>query len=396
MFLNLFLELRSFRVSVSIREYLSLLDCLDKNVIPFNVEDFYFLARTSLIKNEKYIDRFDQVFSKVFQGIEKLTFEEILDKVDIPKEWIKKLSEKLLTSKEMEEIKSLGGFDKLMETLKKRLSEQEKRHQGGSKWIGTAGTSPFGAYGYNPEGIRIGQNESRHKKAIKVWDKREFKDLDDKSELGSRAMKIALKRLRQWARTGINEEIDLESTIHSTAKNGFLDVKTQPEKNNAVKVLLFLDVGGSMDSYIRKVEELFSASRSAFKHLEYFYFHNCLYEGVWKNNQRRWNNQISTTDIFNTFGKDYKCIFVGDASRSPYEILYAGGANEHYNIGPGKDWLQRAITQWNSHLWINPVPQKYWNYTQSIEIINKIFSDRMVPLSLSGLDKGMRQLMSKY
>ena len=394
MFLNLFLELRSFRVSVSIREYLSLLDCLDKNVIPFNVEDFYFLARTSLIKNEKYIDRFDQVFSKVFQGIEKLTFEEILDKVDIPKEWIKKLSEKLLTSKEMEEIKSLGGFDKLMETLKKRLSEQEKRHQGGSKWIGTAGTSPFGAYGYNPEGIRIGQNESRHKKAIKVWDKREFKDLDDKSELGSRAMKIALKRLRQWARTGINEEIDLESTIHSTAKNGFLDVKTQPEKNNAVKVLLFLDVGGSMDSYIRKVEELFSASRSAFKHLEYFYFHNCLYESVWKNNQRRWNNQISTTDIFNTFGKDYKCIFVGDASMSPYEILYAGGANEHYNKVSGKDWLQRAITQWNSHLWINPVPQKYWNYTQSIEIINKIFSDRMVPLSLSGLDKGMRQLMS--
>ena len=394
MFLNLFLELRSFRVSVSIREYLSLLDCLDKNVIPFNVEDFYFLARTSLIKNERNIDRFDQVFSKVFQGIEKLSFEEILDKVDIPKEWINKLSEKLLTSKEMEEIKSLGGFDKLMETLKKRLSEQEKRHQGGSKWIGTAGTSPFGAYGYNPEGIRIGQNESRHKKAIKVWDKREFKDLDNKSELGSRAMKIALKRLRQWARKGINEEIDLESTIHSTAKNGFLDVKTQPEKNNAVKVLLFLDVGGSMDSYIMKVEELFSASRSAFKHLEYFYFHNCLYEGVWKNNQRRWNDQISTIDIFNTFGNDYKCIFVGDASMSPYEILYAGGANEHYNTLSGKDWLQRAITQWNSHLWINPVPQKYWNYTQSIEIINKIFSDRMVPLSLSGLDKGMRQLMS--
>ena len=393
MFLNLFLELRSFRVSVSIREYLSLLDCLDKNVIPFNVEDFYFLARTSLIKNEKYIDRFDQVFSKVFQGIDKLTFEEIIDKVDIPKEWIKKLSEKLLTSKEMEEIKSLGGFDKLMETLKKRLSEQEKRHQGGSKWIGTAGTSPFGAYGYNPEGIRIGQNESRHKKAIKVWDKREFKDLDDKSELGSRAMKIALKRLRQWARTGINEEIDLESTIHSTAKNGFLDVKTQPEKNNAVKVLLFLDVGGSMDSHIKKVEELFSASSSAFKYLEYFYFHNCLYEGVWKNNRRRWNNQISTNDLFNTFGKEYKCIFVGDASMSPYEILYPGGANEHYNKISGKDWLERAINQWSSHIWINPVPQKYWNYTQSIEIINNIFSNKMVPLTLSGLDKGMKQLM---
>ena len=394
MFLNLFLELRSFRVSVSIREYLSLLDCLDKNVIPFNVEDFYFLARTSLIKNEKYIDRFDQVFSKVFQGIEKLTFEEILDKVDIPKEWIKKLSEKLLTSKEMEEIKSLGGFDKLMETLKKRLSEQEKRHQGGSKWIGTAGTSPFGAYGYNPEGIRIGQNESRHKKAIKVWDKREFKDLDDKSELGSRAMKIALKRLRQWARKGINEEIDLESTIHSTAKNGFLDVKTQPEKNNAVKVLLFLDVGGSMDSYIRKVEELFSASRSAFKHLEYFYFHNCLYEGVWKNNQRRWNNQISTTDVFNTFGKDYKCIFVGDASMSPYEITVAGGSVEHMNPEPGLVWIQRIKSHFDRCVWLNPTQEKYWKYTRSVEMVQELLDDKMFSLTVGGLDKAIQELRS--
>ena len=393
MFLNFFIELRNVKVPVSLREYLSLLDCLDKNVISFKVENFYYLSRASLIKNEKHIDRFDLVFSKVFKGIEDISLENLLNKVDIPKEWVKKLSEKLLTPEEMEEIKSLGGFDKLMETLKKRLSEQEKRHQGGNKWIGTAGTSPFGAYGYNPEGIRIGQDKSRHKKAIKVWDKREFKDLDDKSELGSRAMKIALKRLRQWARTGLQEEIDIDSTIKSTAKNGYLDIKTQKEKNNSIKVLLFLDVGGSMDPYVKKVEELFSASRSVFKNLEYFYFHNCLYEGVWKNNRRRWNEQIPTFEVLNTYGKEYKCIFVGDASMSPYEILFPGGANEHFNKIAGKDWLFKAISQWESHMWINPVPKKYWDYTQTIKMVSDIFSGKMVPLTLSGLDKGMKQLM---
>ena len=393
MFLNLFIELRNIKVPVSLREYLSLLDCLDKNVISFKVENFYYLSRASLIKNEKHIDRFDLVFSKVFKGIEDISLEDLLNKVDIPKEWVKKLSEKLLTPEEMEEIKSLGGFDKLMETLKKRLSEQEKRHQGGNKWIGTAGTSPFGAYGYNPEGVRIGQDKSRHKKAIKVWDKREFKDLDDKSELGSRAMKIALKRLRQWARTGLQEEIDIDSTIKSTAKNGYLDIKTQKEKNNSIKVLLFLDVGGSMDPYVKKVEELFSASRSVFKNLEYFYFHNCLYEGVWKNNRRRWNEQIPTFEVLNTYGKEYKCIFVGDASMSPYEILFPGGANEHFNKIAGKDWLFKAISQWESHMWINPVPKKYWDYTQTIKMVSDIFSGKMVPLTLSGLDKGMKQLM---
>ena len=393
MFLNFFIELRNVKVPVSLREYLSLLDCLDKNVISFKVENFYYLSRTSLIKNEKHIDRFDLVFSKVFKGIEDISLEDLLNKVDIPKEWVKKLSEKLLTPEEMEEIKSLGGFDKLMETLKKRLSEQEKRHQGGNKWIGTAGTSPFGAYGYNPEGVRIGQDKSRHKKAIKVWDKREFKDLDDKSELGSRAMKIALKRLRQWARTGLQEEIDIDSTIKSTAKNGYLDIKTQKEKNNSIKVLLFLDVGGSMDPYVKKVEELFSASRSVFKNLEYFYFHNCLYEGVWKNNRRRWNEQIPTFEVLNTYGKEYKCIFVGDASMSPYEILFPGGANEHFNKIAGKDWLFKAISQWESHMWINPVPKKYWDYTQTIKMVSDIFSGKMVPLTLSGLDKGMKQLM---
>ena len=393
MFLNFFIELRNVKVPVSLREYLSLLDCLDKNVISFKVENFYYLSRASLIKNEKHIDRFDLVFSKVFKGIEDISLENLLSKVDIPKEWVKKLSEKLLTPEEMEEIKSLGGFDKLMETLKKRLSEQEKRHQGGNKWIGTAGTSPFGAYGYNPEGVRIGQDKSRHKKAIKVWDKREFKDLDDKSELGSRAMKIALKRLRQWARTGLQEEIDIDSTIKSTAKNGYLDIKTQKEKNNSIKVLLFLDVGGSMDPYVKKVEELFSASRSVFKNLEYFYFHNCLYEGVWKNNRRRWNEQIPTFEVLNTYGKEYKCIFVGDASMSPYEILFPGGANEHFNKIAGKDWLFKAISQWESHMWINPVPKKYWDYTQTIKMVSDIFSGKMVPLTLSGLDKGMKQLM---
>ena len=393
MFLNFFIELRNVKVPVSLREYLSLLDCLDKNVISFKVENFYYLSRASLIKNEKHIDRFDLVFSKVFKGIEDISLEDLLNKVDIPKEWVKKLSEKLLTPEEMEEIKSLGGFDKLMETLKKRLSEQEKRHQGGNKWIGTAGTSPFGAYGYNPEGVRIGQDKSRHKKAIKVWDKREFKDLDDKSELGSRAMKIALKRLRQWARTGLQEEIDIDSTIKSTAKNGYLDIKTQKEKNNSIKVLLFLDVGGSMDPYVKKVEELFSASRSVFKNLQYFYFHNCLYEGVWKNNRRRWNEQIPTFEVLNTYGKEYKCIFVGDASMSPYEILFPGGANEHFNKIAGKDWLFKAISQWESHMWINPVPKKYWDYTQTIKMVSDIFSGKMVPLTLSGLDKGMKQLM---
>ena len=393
MFLNFFIELRNVKIPVSLKEYLSLLDCLDKNVISYKVENFYYLSRASLIKNEKHIDRFDLVFSKVFKGIEDISLEDLLNKVDIPKEWVKKLSEKLLTSEEMEEIKSLGGFDKLMETLKKRLLEQEKRHQGGNKWIGTAGTSPFGAYGYNPEGIRIGQDKSRHKKAFKVWDKREFKDLDDKSELGSRAMKIALKRLRQWARTGLQEEIDIDSTIKSTAKNGYLDIKTQKEKNNSIKVLLFLDVGGSMDPYVKKVEELFSASRSVFKNLEYFYFHNCLYEGVWKNNRRRWNEQIPTFEVLNTYGKEYKCIFVGDASMSPYEILFPGGANEHFNKIAGKDWLFKAISQWESHMWINPVPKKYWDYTQTIKMVSDIFSGKMVPLTLSGLDKGMKQLM---
>ncbi len=392
MFLNLFKSLRNARVPVTIREYLTLIECLNKEIISYDIQEFYFLSRASLIKSEKYIDRFDQIFSEVFQGIERLTLSEIIERVELPADWLKKMTEKIMSEEEMKKVNSMGGFEKLMETLKKRLSEQEKRHQGGSKWIGTAGTSPFGSYGYNPEGIRIGQSESRHQRAVKVWDKREFKNFDDKQELGTRSMKIALKRLRQWARYGLNDELDLDETIRATAKNGFLDVKTRPEKKNIVKVLLFLDVGGSMDPYIRKVEELFSAARNAFKRLEYFYFHNCLYEGVWKDNSRRWSEQVSTKEIFNKYGKDYKCIFVGDASMSPYEIIVPGGSNEHFNKETGKVWLERAINQWPSNIWINPIPRNQWQYTQSIHMIRQIFLDRMMPLTLSGLDKGMKEL----
>jgi uncharacterized protein with von Willebrand factor type A (vWA) domain len=315
-----------------------------------------------------------------------------MNAVDLPEDWLRKMAEKHLTPEERAEIEALGGFDKLMETLRERLKEQQGRHQGGNKWIGTAGTSPFGAYGYNPEGVRIGQDESRHKRAVKVWDKREFRNLDDTIELGTRNIKVALKRLRRWARDGAAQELDLDGTIKATADHGYLDVKTRPERRNAVKVLLFLDVGGSMDPYIRLVEELFSAARSEFKHLEYFYFHNCLYEGVWRDNARRWDQQTSTWDVLNTYGSDYKCIFVGDASMSPYEIAIPGGANEHWNEEAGQVWLNRAREKWPSHLWLNPVQERYWDYTQSIGMIRQIFEDRMVPMTLQGIERGMKEL----
>jgi uncharacterized protein with von Willebrand factor type A (vWA) domain len=316
----------------------------------------------------------------------------VLEAAEIPREWLEKLAEKHLTPEERAEIEALGGFDKLMETLRERLKEQQGRHQGGNKWIGTAGTSPFGAYGYNPEGVRIGQHESRHRRAVKVWDKRDFKDFADDVELGTRNIKVALKRLRQWARDGAAEELDLDGTIRATAEHGYLDVKTRPERRNAVKVLLFLDVGGSMDDHIKVVEELFSAAKAEFKHLEYYYFHNCLYEAVWRDNRRRWTEQIPTHEVMNTYGSDYKCIFVGDASMSPYEIAFAGGANEHWNEEAGQVWLERARAQWPDHLWINPVREGLWGYTQSIGMIRQIFEDRMVPMTLEGLDRGMREL----
>ena len=392
MFLPFFDNLRKGGVPVSLREYLSFLEGMARGLVTYDVEGFYYLARTAMVKDERNIDKFDRAFAASFKGLEEIQLADVLNAVDIPAEWLEKLAEKHLTPEEMEEIRSLGGFDKLMETLKQRLEEQQGRHQGGNKWIGTAGTSPFGAFGYNPEGVRIGQDKSRHGRAVKVWDKREFKNLDDTVELGTRNIKVALKRLRRWARDGAEDELDLDGTIRSTAENGYLDVKTRPERRNAVKVLLFLDAGGSMDPHVKVVEELFSAARTEFKHLEYYYFHNCLYEGVWRDNRRRWDAQTPTWEVLRTYGPDYKCIFVGDASMSPYEIAYPGGANEHWNAEAGQVWLQRARDQWPSHVWINPVPEKYWGYTQSIKLIREIFEDRMVPMTLAGIERGMKEM----
>ena len=393
MFLPFFLKLKEVRVPVTLREYLTMLEALEKGLVTYDVEAFYYLSRSALIKDERHLDRFDLVFSEVFKGVERVGGSpEGVEQVDLPEEWLKKLAEKHLSEEEKREIEAMGGWEKLMETLKKRLEEQHKRHQGGSKMIGTAGTSPFGAYGYNPEGVRIGQQESRHRRAVKVWDKREFKNLDDTVELGTRNIKVALKRLRRWVRDGADDELDLNATIRSTAENGYLDVKTRPERRNAVKVLLFLDIGGSMDDHVKLVEELFSAARMELKNLEYFYFHNCLYEGVWKDNARRYSERMSTWDVLNTYGPDYKVVFVGDASMSPYEIVYPGGSVEHWNEEAGQVWLTRAIDQWNDAIWLNPVPQKAWRYTQSIQIIDKLMSGRMFPMTLGGLDRGLKEL----
>lgn len=393
MFLRFFENLRSARVPVSLREYLGFLEALKAGLATYDIDAFYYLGRTIMVKDERNIDKYDRAFAMTFDGLNEISAEDVLEAVDIPEEWIRKMAEKHLSPEEMAEIEAMGGFDKLMETLKERLKEQEGRHQGGNKWIGTAGTSPFGAYGYNPEGVRIGQKESRHQRATKVWDKREFRNLDDGVELGTRNIKVALKRLRRWAREGAAEELDMSGTIRSTAENGYLDVKTRPERHNAVKVLLFLDVGGSMDPHVKVVEELFSAARAEFKHLEYYYFHNCLYEGVWRDNKRRWNDQTPTHEVLRTYGPDYKCIFVGDASMSPYEIAYAGGANEHWNAEPGQLWLERAREQWSSNLWINPTPESHWQYTHSVQMIREIFENRMVPMTLEGLERGMRELV---
>ena len=393
MFLPFFENLRRSGVPVSLREFLSFLEGMKAGLATYEVEQFYYLARISMVKDERNIDKFDRAFAASFEGLEKISLDQVLEAVDIPSDWLTKMAEKHMSEEERAEIEALGGFDKLMETLRERLEEQKGRHQGGNKWIGTAGTSPFGAYGYNPEGVRIGQSESRHQKATKVWDKREFRNLDDTVELGTRNIKVALKRLRRWARDGAADELDLNGTIQATAENGYLDVKTRPERRNAVKVLLFLDIGGSMDPHIKVVEELFSASKAEFKHLEHFYFHNCLYEGVWKDNRRRWNAQTPTWDVLRTYGSDYKCIFVGDASMSPYEIAYPGGANEHWNAEAGQTWLERARDQWPNHLWINPLEERYWQYTHSISMIQEIFGrDRMVPMTLDGIGRGMKVL----
>jgi len=389
MFINFFLDLRQARIPVSLREFLTLLEAMQQGLADYSVDDFYYLSRSCLVKDETNLDKFDRVFAHVFKGLEPLAEGET---VEIPEEWLKKLAERTLTDEEKALVKSLGGWDKLMETLAQRLREQKSRHQGGSKWIGTAGTSPFGAYGYNPEGIRIGQETNRNFRAVKVWDKREFKNLDGDVELGTRNIKVALRRLRRFARQGAATELDLPGTIRSTATKGWLDLEMVPERHNTVKVLLFLDVGGSMDPHVQVCEELFSAARSEFKHLEHFYFHNFIYETVWRDNRRRHSEATPTWDVLHTYPHDYKAIFVGDASMSPYEIVNEGGSVEHWNDEAGLIWMQRVLTVYPKAVWLNPAPEDWWGYTRSTQMIHQMFSERMFPLTLDGLDRAMRCL----
>ena len=390
MFVNFFYELKNANLPVSLNEYLTLMSALEGDLALKQMENFYYLSRSSLIKDERHFDKFDRVFSEVFKGLDS---EAEIPIETLPEDWLRRLTEKFLTDEEKAEIEALGGWDKIMETLKKRLEEQEKRHQGGSKWIGTVGTSPFGAYGYNPAGIRMGQEENRNNRAIKVWDKRLYKNLDDSVEIGTRNIKIALRRLRKLTREGIEEELDLDNTIRSTAHRGYLDVILQPERRNTIKVLMFFDVGGSMDWHVKAAEELFSAARSEFKYLEYYYFHNCPYEFVWRDNPRRWNEKISTWEVLRTYGSDYKVIFVGDAAMSPYELTVAGGAIEHVNEEPGLLWLQRIFDVYDKSVWLSPVPEKYWELTPSIQMIRKLINNRIYPLTLSGLDCAIKELM---
>ena len=389
MFFQFFDALRSAKIPVTLKEYLALMEALAEGVIERKVGDFYYLSRAALVKDERNLDKFDRVFGHVFKGIETLAPEDV---AQLPEEWLRSLTEKFLTDEEKQLVESLGGWHKLMETLKKRLKEQKKRHEGGSKMIGTAGTSPFGAWGYNPEGVRIGQDRGRHGRAVKVWDRREYKNLDDTVELGTRNIKVALRRLRKWARTGAELELDLPGTIRETANKGYLDLKLVPERHNLVKVLLFFDIGGSMDVHVRVCEELFSAARSEFKHMELFYFHNCLYETVWKDNRRRRSEAIATWDVLHKFSHDYKAIFVGDATMSPYEITYSGGSVEHWNEEAGAVWLNRATQSYSYAAWLNPAPESSWSYTPSVAMIRQQFADRMYPLTLAGLDAAMREL----
>ncbi|MDG4597666.1 MAG: VWA domain-containing protein [Candidatus Contendobacter sp.] len=391
MMTEFFLRLRKAGVPVTLTEFLTLLEALSQRVTAHSIEEFYYLARATLVKDERHYDRFDQVFGSHFKGLETL-FDEMIG-AKVPLEWLHKLAELTLSEEDKQLIEALGGWEKLMETFAQRMAEQEGRHQGGSKWIGTAGTSPFGAYGYNPEGIRIGQDVSRHRRAVKVWDRREFRNFDDTVELGTRNIKIALRRLRRFAREGAAQELDLDDTIQSTARNaGYLELKMVPERHNAVKVLLFLDVGGSMDDHVQECEELFSAARSEFKHLEYFYFHNMVYEGVWKDNRRRFNEKTDTMTVLNTFGQDYKLILVGDATMSPYEITYPGGSVEHFNAEAGHIWLSRLLRAYPNAIWLNPVWPNRWSYIPSVQIVRDMMGERMYPLTLEGLEQGIRAL----
>ena len=394
MFTQFILSLRQAGIPASITEYLALLGAVQAGVADYSVEDFYFLSRTALVKDERHLDRFDQVFGACFKGIEAAAAPQAGgEAAEIPAEWLRKLAEKLLTPEERAQIQSLGGFEELMKTLRERLAEQKGRHQGGSKWIGTAGTSPFGAYGYNPEGVRIGQDGSRHRRATKVWDKREFRDLDDGVELGTRNLKLALRRLRRFARTGTPNELDMAGTIRATAHNaGSLDLKLQPERHNTIRVLLFFDIGGSMDDHIRASEELFSAARSEFRQLSFFYFHNCPYEHVWTDNRRRAASARPTEELLRTYGPEYRAIFVGDATMSPYEIAVPGGSVEHWNAEPGSAWITRMTQHWRRSAWLNPVPQDDWGYTQSLKMVRTLMEDRMFPLTPGGIEDMTRAL----
>ncbi len=389
MLIDFFLKLRQAKVPVTTKEYLMLIEGMQKGVVGSSIDDFYYFSRTCLVKDEANFDKFDRAFGEYFKGVEAIMGVE----ADIPLEWLRKQAELNLSAEEKAKIEAMGGWEKLMETLKKRLEEQKGRHQGGSKWIGTGGTSPYGAYGYNPEGIRIGQEGSRNRSAVKVWDQREYQNLDDQVELGTRNIKIALRRLRRFARDGAPEELDLDGTISSTAKKaGMLDILMRPERHNKVKVLLFFDIGGSMDDHIKLCQEMFSAAKTEFKHMEYFYFHNCLYDYVWKDNRRRHSERTPTVDILHKYGHDYKLIFVGDATMSPYEILQPGGSIEYANDEAGAVWLRRMLDTYPKAVWLNPEPEQLWPYRQSISVIREIMEARMYPITIEGLERAMRYL----
>ena len=392
MFMRFFTELREAKIPVTLKEYLMLMEALDKVVIDRSVDDFYYLSRSALVKDEKNLDRFDQVFSHVFKGLEKV---DGIGVSDIPAEWLKKLSDQFLTDEEKAQIEAMGGFEALMEELAKRMKDaKEGKGEGddGKGGMGPKGDSPFGANGYHPEGVRIGQDKGRHGKAIKVWDKREYKNLDDSVELGTRNIKVALRRLRRWVREGAPEELDMNATIRGTAEKGYLDINMRAERRNKISVLIFFDIGGSMDSHIKVCEELFSAARSEFKNMEFYYFHNCLYESVWKDNRRRHSEKLNTWDILHKYSHDYKVIFVGDATMSPYEITYPGGSVEHWNEEAGAVWIDRVAGIYEHMVWLNPTAERHWDYTPSIEVMKQLVGDRMYPLTIEGLDKAMREL----
>jgi len=390
MLIPFYFKLREGGMKTSITELLTLHEGLQRGLAGQSVDSFYFLARTTLVKDEANLDRFDRIFAAYFKGVD----DSLKDLVqEIPDEWLARQAELTLSEEERKMIEAMGGFEELMQALAERLEEQDERHEGGNKWIGTAGTSPFGAYGYNPEGVRIGQQGSRNRSAVKVWDKRQYRNLDDSVELGTRNIKVALRKLRKFAREGAADQLDLDDTIDKTARNaGFLDIRMVPERHNAVKVLLCLDIGGSMDDHVRVCEEMFSAARTEFKHLEYFYFHNFVYESLWKDNNRRHSEKTSTMDLIHKYASDYKLIFVGDATMSPYEIAYAGGSVEHWNEEPGAVWLKRLLSMYSKAIWINPEPKERWDYTPSVKLIRELMGDRMYPLTIAGLDEGIKAL----